>query len=145
MDPINMTVSPSLIHLDLNCVPAYKLSHNVFQAAGEERRWGWEDLMGKWASSLSPPLESSLKGLERWCRGLSLPTQTLLLLFSSLRQQTEKSPGAKPGSGQTHQAQERNTPIWWLHRAKKEKRNFHLSELLTRFPEFVSFFFYSVE
>lgn len=33
------------------------------EEGGGERRW--EALMGNWASALGPPLESSLKGLER--------------------------------------------------------------------------------
>lgn len=58
-----------------------------------ERRWGWEALMGKWASSLSPPLESSIKGLERWCRGLCPPPPHSLcffFLFPPSPQQAEK-------------------------------------------------------
>ena len=67
-----------------------------------ERRQGWEALMGKWASALSPPLESSLKGLERWCRGLfsfSLPPPPLMffsLPLSLLQQRRSPAAGDEP-------------------------------------------------
>lgn len=91
------------------------LSHSVFQAPRRESRRSWEALMGKWASALSPPLESSLKGLERWCRGL-FPFLPLCFFPPSCssgeaREQSE-------GFGQTHHAHEWNTRHWWLHRAE---------------------------
>lgn len=80
----------------------------------------WEALMGKWASTLSPPLESSLKGLERWCRGLFPSPPPPPLMFFFLPQQQRRSPaaGAEPGFGQTHHAHQRNTRHWWLHWAE---------------------------
>lgn len=94
--------------------PGVSLTRCSGSQGGEET--GWEALMGKWANVLSPPLESSLKGLERWCRGL-FPSPPYVLP-SLLQQWRSPAAGAEPSFGQTRHAHQRNTRHWWLHWAE---------------------------
>lgn len=69
--PSSFSLTLSECGLTWLCLGGEYYIHIVFHVSlslrlpGGVRRRGWEVVMGKWASALSPPLESSLKGLER--------------------------------------------------------------------------------